>query len=221
MPQARDQLSCFQSEGLARALSTRHNLTMDYYDYGPRVTLERPVLLVGFMGARVSHTGHALSSVLGLPYVELDRRIEHRAGMSLAQLQLTRGERERRDLEAALLVDAVEERPAGIIAVGDGALLRTDTLDVAVARTRLVYLERPAAHLFQTIDRQLQDQPARYPELVFAQRKAPERALLQALLDERLPGYRAAHVSIDAADLHPTKVSELVRAELGLSVTQH
>jgi len=189
---------------------------MDYYDYGPRVALERPIVLTGFMGAGVSHTGHALSSVLGLPYIELDRRIEHHAGMSLAQLQLSRGERARRDLEATLLVDAVAERPMGVIALGDGALLRADSLAWVTSKACLVYLERPEDYLFTQIARELGEQPARYPELA-ARAGTADETHLRTMLGERKPGYQAAAHHIPAAELHPSRVSELVRACLSLA----
>ena len=61
------------------------------------------VALTGFMGCGKSSVGRELSTLLGIPVVDLDRYIEERAGMSIPDIFAQSGEKAFRDLETTAL----------------------------------------------------------------------------------------------------------------------
>lgn len=186
-----------------------------YYDYGPRAILERPLGLVGFMGSAVTTIGHAMACKLGLPLLQVDRHVEHRAGMGLAALQLRRGEAERRRLEYEALAKAARERPAGVVVLGDGALLSPESQALATEQLQLVYVRRSLPVLHGAVVKELSTSPERYPE--FALSGAPQRSeSLRPLLDMREPGYLVADHVFDAERLHPQRVCDALVSHLRL-----
>lgn len=90
----------------------------------PAVELPAPwrrVYLVGFMGAGKTTVGRRLADELGYPFQDLDRKIERRQGMSVAEIFERHGEAAFRRLESRAL-DATEGLERGIFATGGGIL---------------------------------------------------------------------------------------------------
>lgn len=58
----------------------------DYYDPFPRMQLARPIVLGGQIGCGARLVARSLCARTGLPFVDVDRQIEHEAGASLDQL---------------------------------------------------------------------------------------------------------------------------------------
>ncbi len=83
------------------------------------------LVLVGPMGAGKSALGHRLATAWALPFVDLDREIETRAGTDIPTLFAHEGEagfrRRERDALAATLAG-----PACVLATGGGAVLDPD-----------------------------------------------------------------------------------------------
>lgn len=185
-----------------------------YYDYGPRVVLERPIALIGFMGCRVAATGYSVAAVTGLPYSEIDRLIEHRAGMSRSQLVLEQGRAALDALEAELIDRATAQRPPGLIVLGDGALLSPAAQQKLSQETTLVYIKRPLGILFQEVRGQLQRGQRSWPEFALAPPDGIEE--LRDLFEARRPGYERAAITLDGFDHHPRKVADALIERLGL-----
>lgn len=61
------------------------------------------IALTGFMGSGKSSVGRELSTLLGLPVVDLDRYIEQRSGLRIPEIFALSGEPAFRDLETAAL----------------------------------------------------------------------------------------------------------------------
>jgi len=79
------------------------------------------IFLIGPMGSGKTSAGLALARRLSRPFVDLDGRIEARAGVSVAQIFQRTGEQSFRELEAKTLAEAAGEPPA-VIALGGGAI---------------------------------------------------------------------------------------------------
>lgn len=97
------------------------------------------MVLVGPMGAGKSTLGRALGARLGLPVVDLDARIEQRAGRSIAAVFADDGEAAFRRLERDALLEALGGAPA-VIATGGGTVLDAGNRDAMRARATVVYL---------------------------------------------------------------------------------
>lgn len=185
----------------------------DYYDPAPLVTLARPVALVGFLGAGTSITGHTLCASLGLGFSDLDRLVEHAAGMSCARLQLEHGENARRTEEARQLQAMVHRKPPGILVLGNGALLRGLNRALVLDTCELVYLARPLEVCFSRLLEERARAPERYPEFIAAAPTSP--ADLEPLFEARRTAYETAPHRIDAGDAHAADVAKRVADHFG------
>lgn len=119
-----------------------------YYDYEPLLDLDRPLALAGYLSAETRVIGYRLAALTGLPSVDLDRTIEHFTGMSVWNLIWTEGEERYRELERRYLRSALDAKPAGILTLGDGALIDDDNRELVLAKSHLVTLELDLANCY-------------------------------------------------------------------------
>src|SRR5271154_5592836 len=83
---------------------------------------EKPVILVGLMGAGKTTVGRRLASAVGLPFIDSDQEIVEAAGCSIADIFELYGETIFRDLEQRVLLRLVSSEPC-VIATGGGAFI--------------------------------------------------------------------------------------------------
>jgi len=83
------------------------------------------IFLYGPPGAGKSTIGKKLAGSLKLPFIDLDRLIEMKAGMSISQIMEQKGESEFRDLETRAL-NALRDEKESVVALGGGTLLRDE-----------------------------------------------------------------------------------------------
>lgn len=102
------------------------------------------IILTGFMGAGKTTVGALLASRLGWRFVDSDRVVEDRTGMSVAALFERRGESEFRQLEAEVIRETTEGGRI-VLALGGGALESAATRDflLSLAGWRMVFLDAP------------------------------------------------------------------------------
>ena len=186
-----------------------------YYDHYPTTVLQRPLVLIGFLGTQAAQTAQALCALTGLPLEDVERAVEGSAGRSISHLWLRAGEAMVRRQEAAALRRALTRRPHAVIAAGDGALLDPDVRAAVLAQARVVHLDAPITELARRVRRQLDEKPGSLPQ--FMQKGAVVTALgLQDLLDARAPGYAEADHRIDISGLRPTQVARRLITDLDL-----
>ena len=101
--------------------------------------LDRPVALVGLMGAGKTTVGRRLGRVLDLPFVDADREMEQAAGRSLAEILETWGEEAYRSGERRVIRRLIESGPS-IIATGGGAFEDAETREALEKNTITVWL---------------------------------------------------------------------------------
>lgn len=177
--------------------------------------LQRPIALVGFMGAGTAQIGHSLAASLGLPLEDVDRQIEHHAGMSLSALQLSQGEALRRQHESELLTSALTRSPPSIIVLGYGALRAPGAAQGVRRHAQLIYIQRPLDILHRGLVHDVAQHPDRYPEWVLA--GAPRTAAgLTSLFALYEPGYAQAEITHASAQEHPQRVADALIRRLQL-----
>src|SRR5205085_10384815 len=102
----RANISVRRLADLARALDRSPADLLDEHDE----TVPQVIALLGLRGAGKTTIGRRLARRLRVPFVELDRRIEQAADLSLAELFSLHGEEYYRRLERDTLVDVLAER---------------------------------------------------------------------------------------------------------------
>ena len=71
--------------------------------------IDRPVVMVGLMGAGKTSVGRALARRLGIPFVDSDKEIELAAGCSVVDIFSMYGEEEFRRVEQRLIEPGADE----------------------------------------------------------------------------------------------------------------
>ena len=187
---------------------------MGYYDPYPSHQLEKPLCLVGFMGSEIHMVGYFLSSMTGLPFIELDKWIEHEVGKTVAHLYYERGESEWRQVEKQCLNRALASQPKSIICLGDGTLIDKESRRICHQKSTLFYLRRPFHLCYKQILSGRKTHPQRYP--YFIQAPPQNESEVETYLRKRVGGYEKAHVMMEMKDLSPLAMARKVMKRLDL-----
>ncbi|MGI6150016.1 MAG: 3-dehydroquinate synthase, partial [Limnochordia bacterium] len=108
------------------------------------------IALIGFMGVGKSTVGPLLADALGREFIDLDRELERRWGMSISQMFAEVGEAEFRRRERELLQEVCRHE-AFVIACGGGAVLEPANLAALKATSKLVLLTAPLDTIVERI----------------------------------------------------------------------
>ena len=151
---------------------------------------------MGFMGAGKTTTGRLLARARGLPFVDLDARVEAREGRSIPELFAVSEVRFRR-AEAEALRAVLDEGPS-VLATGGGTPAQPGALGALKAWGTVVYLEAPLEVL---------------AERVGAGAGRPVWAEAAERLERRRPIYEQADLCVDASQ-EPAAVVAAIEAGL-------
>jgi shikimate kinase/3-dehydroquinate synthase len=160
----------------------------------------RHLYLIGNMGSGKTTVGKRVAERLGLPFYDLDQRIEQATGLTVAELFAQQGEARFRDLESRALAE-IACLPQGVVATGGGVVLR-ETNRVLMRRTGWVIYLRTSS---ETLWRRLQhttDRPLLRTESPYE--------TLQTIVQTREPLYQEADWVIDTDARTPEEVAEAI-----------
>ncbi len=161
------------------------------------------IFLVGPMGAGKSTVGRQLANTLNLEFVDSDREIEERTGVTVAVIFEVEGEEGFRKRERAM-IEQLTERDGIVLATGGGVVL--DEANRSSLRTRgfAIYLDAPIDLLVE--------RTARDRQRPLLQTDDP-KAKLVALVTEREPLYRQVADMVVKTDRRTARhvVKQIVR----------
>ena len=164
--------------------------------------MPRHVVLVGLSGSGKSTVGAIVASRLGAPFVDLDVRIEQRAGRSIARIFAEDGEAAFRALEVTAGADALAGPPS-IVAAGGGFFDSPGTRQRTLEGALVVYLETApevaASRLGLETGRPLLDGSEPSPRL-------------REMLERRGAAYHEAHQRVTTDGLTGDQVADRVVA---------
>ena len=98
------------------------------------------VALVGFSGSGKTTVGRSLAKTMGFGFADTDALVEERAGMSVAEIFRTRGESGFRELERAVIHDAIPVGGKTVFSIGGGGLGRADNRSVIERHCLVVWI---------------------------------------------------------------------------------
>ncbi|TCJ17471.1 shikimate kinase [Flaviaesturariibacter flavus] len=98
------------------------------------------IFLVGFMGCGKSHWGRQLAPALGVPFIDLDEKIEESAGKSINDLFAEEGEEYFRQVEKETLHLLTESHPEFVMATGGGTPCFYKNIDYMKQAGRTVWI---------------------------------------------------------------------------------
>jgi shikimate kinase len=118
------------------------------------------IVITGFMGCGKSNVARELARRLDVPMIDLDDQITAREGRTPAQLITEVGEDQFRAIETNTLLELLQTRTAGVIALGGGAWIESANRDLIDRYGCLsVWLDTPFAVCWQRISASTEDRP--------------------------------------------------------------
>lgn len=154
----------------------------------PRISLDRPIVLIGMPGAGKTAIGRALASELRVPFVDSDHEIEAAADMSVLEMLERYGESYFRDGERRVILRLLDQGPC-VVATGDGAWIAAETRAEIAARALSIWLRATPELLWKRISGN--------PRRPLLHTEAPRERML-ALWSERAPIYSEADIIVDS-----------------------
>ncbi len=164
----------------------------------------KPIVLVGLMGAGKTCIGWRLAKHYGLPFTDADEEIARAAGCSVEDIFERYGEAAFRDGERRVIDRLLGEGPR-VLAAGGGAFI-----DPEIRRR----IKESALSVWLRADLEiLVERTARRGGRPLLKNGSP-RAILGGLIDERYPVYASADIVVDSDDVPPevtiAKVSQAI-----------
>lgn len=166
--------------------------------------LDRPLVLIGMMGAGKSSLGMRLAEALGLRFSDADNEIEKAAQMSIAEIFETHGETYFRDGERRVIKRLLEE-PPHVLALGGGAFVNDKTRALVKQKGLSIWLDVPLDELVVRVNKK----PGKRPLLV----GQDVEAKLRELMETRGPLYEQADLKVDVSGgTHEKAIEALAHA---------
>lgn len=195
----RANISVRRLADLARALDRSPADLLDEHDDAPPLV----IALLGLRGAGKTTIGRRLARRMRLPFVELDRRIEEAADLSLAELFSLHGEEYYRRLERDTLVDVLAERRPMVLATGGGLVTAGETFALLRRAATTIWLRASPEDHWNRVVRQGDRRPmTNHPQAM---------ADLRSLLAARDPLYATAAFTVETTGKAIDRIVEEVR----------
>jgi XRE family aerobic/anaerobic benzoate catabolism transcriptional regulator len=112
------------------------------------------VALLGLRGAGKTSVGQRVAGRIGAPFVELDRKIEEAASLSLAEIFALHGEDYYRRLEKATLESVLNEGVRCVLATGGGIVTSPEAMALLKTRAQTIWLRGNAIDHWKRVVKQ-------------------------------------------------------------------
>ena len=176
---------------------------MTVRDPSPLPRPDRPIALVGLMGAGKTTVGRRLARALDLKFFDADREIEAAADRSVVEIFSDFGEEAFRDGERKVIARLLENGPC-VIALGGGAFANEQTRALVKSKAISVWMKADLDTLMNRVSRRntrpllLTDDP---------------RTVMAELMARREQAYAQSDLTVDASSgSHTATVEAIVTA---------
>lgn len=157
-----------------------------------KLDLDRPIVMVGLMGAGKTSVGRALARKLGVPFVDSDKEIEAAAGCSVVDIFAMYGEAEFRRVEQRIIARLMETPPVvKVVSTGEGAFITPAVREMVTGRALTIWLKAGLDLLVKRTN--FRDTR---PQLLHAD----SRKILAQLINERYSTYALADITVETRD---------------------
>lgn len=157
------------------------------------------ILLTGFMAAGKTTAGRTAADILGLPFIDLDQKIEEVAGASISSLFAAQGEACFRKLESRLFAELCNAQNSFAIVAAGGGLPMQPENHPGMQGCHVIFLDTTWENIAQRLKSTPQDRPLLH---------ASEPDSVRMLWQKRHPMYlKLADFVIKEGD----QLSELIR----------
>jgi shikimate kinase len=195
------------SATIARMNST--NATTEPYNAADTADdMSGNIFLVGMMGAGKTTIGKFLANFLNKTFVDSDREIQKRTGVSIPVIFEIEGEAGFRKRETEILLEMVKIKNI-VLATGGGAVLSGENREILMRNGTVIYLRATVDDLWRRT-RQDKNRP-------LLQTPDPRRRLAE-LYAQRDPFYReTAHIVVESGKRSARHLAQLLAQQLACS----
>lgn len=163
--------------------------------------MRRNLVLVGFMGSGKTTIGRLLAARLGYPFVDSDRKLESRVGMTVTEIFAEKGEEYFRAREKEI-ISRLSRYTGTVIATGGGVVLDGDNVQRLRRNGVLILLQASPEVILERTGRR-QNRP------LLAVEEREER--VRALLAQREDLYaKAADAVVDTSECSPQEAADQI-----------
>ena len=108
------------------------------------LVLNKPIVLVGLMGAGKTSVGRALARYLKIPFIDSDKEIEAAAGCSVVDIFSIYGETEFRRVEQRVIARIFDTPPSiKVLSTGEGAFITPAVREIILNKAITIWLKAP------------------------------------------------------------------------------
>jgi XRE family aerobic/anaerobic benzoate catabolism transcriptional regulator len=189
----------------AETLAEVRKLVTERFRSPAEADRSRRIALIGLRGGGKSTLGPLAAQALGVPFIELDREIERRAGASLSEIFDMFGQQTFRRAEREALEDVLTKHPAFVMATSGSIVTEAATLERLLSSCLTVWVKaEPAEHMQRVMSQGDMRPMAGSPRAM---------ADLNSILDSRKPLYAKADITVTTTGKTPDEVAaDLLRA---------
>ncbi len=157
--------------------------------------VDKPIVLLGFMGSGKSTLGKQLAASLGWTFIDLDRFIETKENRTIPEIFEQYGETSFRKLESKAL-KKVLAYPHQVIAIGGGAPCNPANLKLIKEKSLSVYLKISEPQLLHRLLFSANSRP-----LLIGKSESETQTFVADLLAAREPFYLQADIIIESDEI--------------------
>ncbi len=156
------------------------------------IKLDKPIVMVGLMGAGKTSVGRALAHKLGVPFVDSDKEIERAAGCSVVDIFSLYGEKEFRRVEQQVVSRLLDTPPTPkVLSTGEGAFITPEIRNKVLTQAISIWLKAD----LDLLVKRTKFRDTR-PQLLHTDSKK----ILAQLIDERYNTYAMANITVETFD---------------------
>ncbi|MDR1696944.1 MAG: shikimate kinase [Rickettsiales bacterium] len=156
------------------------------------IVLDKPIVMVGLMGAGKTSIGRMLARKFDLPFIDTDKEIEAAAGCSVVDIFSLYGESEFRRVEERVFSRIMSSPPAlKIISTGEGAFITPAIRKMALENALTIWLKADLDLLVKRTN--FRDTR---PQLL----NTDSKKILSHLINDRYKIYEMADIVVETRD---------------------
>ena len=169
-----------------------YNHNFFYNIFAMKIKLDKPIVMVGLMGAGKTSVGRALAHHLGVPFVDSDKEIERAAGCSVVDIFSMYGEKEFRRVEERVVRRLLDSEPrVKVLSTGEGAFITPEIREKVLSDAISIWLKAD----LDLLVKRTQFRDTR-PQLLHTDSKK----ILAQLIAERYNTYAMADITVETFD---------------------
>ena len=171
------------------------------------------ILLTGVSASGKSTVGRQLAKLLGLGFIDLDEVIEKLTKNTISEIFNSQGESAFRELEMQTLT-SLQGLRSHVIAVGGGALLSQEAIEIAKKIGPLVWVQSSPAEIARRLFKRVSEIEKRplFRDLLSEENNAIRKDLIQSrvqkMMDERRTWFERADVMLDGSYVTPEMAAQ-------------